>query len=192
MPAGETPVVTVILDGENAWEHYPYNGHYFFEDLYALLEADPDLRTTTCADYVARHPQAAGTLPGVVAGSWVYGTFSTWIGHPDKNRAWDLLCAAKQTYDLVVDSGRLNVEEERAAAAQLAACESSDWFWWLGDLNPAPAVASFDRLFRLNLSNLYRLLKVESPAALAEPVSHPGGKPKGGEPAGGGTMHRAG
>jgi alpha-amylase/alpha-mannosidase (GH57 family) len=187
VPAGETAVVTVILDGENAWEHYPYNGHYFFEDLYALLEADPDLRTTTCADYVARHPQAAATLPGVVAGSWVYGTFSTWIGHPDKNRAWDLLCAAKQTYDLVVGSGRLSVEEERAAAAQLAACESSDWFWWLGGHNPVQSVASFDRLFRLNLYNLYHRLKVEAPAALAEPVSHGGG-----EPEGGGTMRRAG
>ena len=114
VPDGETAVVTVILDGENAWEHYPYNGYYFFEDLYSLLDADPDISTTTCADYIARHPHAAGTLPGVVAGSWVYGTFSTWIGHPDKNRAWDLLCAAKQTYDLVVGSGRLNGQEERA------------------------------------------------------------------------------
>ncbi|MBI3053707.1 MAG: glycoside hydrolase [Betaproteobacteria bacterium] len=186
VPEGETAVATVILDGENAWEHYPYNGHYFFEDLYTLLEADPELHTTTCADYIARYPDTARALPGVVAGSWVYGTFSTWIGHPDKNRAWDLLCAAKQTYDLVTGSGRLNAQEERAAAAQLAVCESSDWFWWFGGHNPAQSVASFDRLFRLNLSNLYHRLKVEPPAALAEPVSHGGG-----EPEGGGTMRRA-
>jgi len=186
VPEGETAVVTIILDGENAWEHYPYNGHYFFEDLYTLLEADPELSTTTCTDFLARHPDCAPAVPGVVAGSWVYGTFSTWIGHPDKNRAWDLLCAAKQTYDLVTGSGRLNAQEERAAAAQLAVCESSDWFWWFGGHNPARSVASFDRLFRLNLSNLYHGLKVEPPAALAEPVSHGGG-----EPEGGGTMRRA-
>jgi alpha-amylase/alpha-mannosidase (GH57 family) len=24
-PPGETPLVCVMLDGENAWEHYPYN-----------------------------------------------------------------------------------------------------------------------------------------------------------------------
>ncbi len=192
VPAGETAVVTVILDGENAWEYYPYNGYYFFEDLYALLEGNPELRTATCADYIARHPRAWGTLPGVVAGSWVFGTFSTWIGHPDKNRAWDLLCAAKQTYDLVIGSGRLSAEEGRSAVAQLAVCESSDWFWWLGDRNPAQAVASFDRLFRLNLVNLYHRLKVEPPAALAEPVSHPSGEPKAAEPEGGGTMRRAG
>jgi alpha-amylase/alpha-mannosidase (GH57 family) len=186
VPEGGTAVVTVILDGENAWEHYPYNGHYFFEDLYALLEADPELHTTTCADFLARHPDFADALPGVVAGSWVYGTFSTWIGHPDKNRAWDLLCAGKQTYDLVVGSGLLNAQEERAAAAQLAVCESSDWFWWLGSHNPVQSVASFDRLFRLDLANLYQHLKVEPPAALAEPVSHGGG-----EPEGGGTMLRS-
>ena len=186
VPAGETAVVTVILDGENAWEHYPYNGYYFFEDLYSLLDTDPHISTTTCADYLARHPQVAATLPGVVAGSWVYGTFSTWIGHPDKNRAWDLLCAAKQTYDLVIDSGRLSAEEARAATAQLAVCESSDWFWWFGDINPAPAVASFDRLYRLNLSNLYERLQVAPPANLAEPLSRGGGQPEGG-----GSMRRA-
>ena len=186
IPEGGPAVVTVILDGENAWEHYPYNGHYFFEDLYTLIEAESELHTTTCAEYLARYPDAARALPGVVAGSWVYGTFSTWIGHPDKNRAWDLLCAAKQTYDLVAGSGRLNAQEASAAAAQLAVCESSDWFWWFGGHNPARSVASFDRLFRLNLANLYHCLKVEPPAALAEPVSHGGG-----EPEGGGTMRRA-
>ena len=186
VPAGETAVVTVILDGENAWEHYPYNGYYFFEDLYSLLDADPDISTTTCADYIARNPHAAGSLPGVVAGSWVFGTFSTWIGHPDKNRAWDLLCAAKETYDLVIGSGRLPTNEDRAATAQLAVCESSDWFWWFGDINLAADVASFDRLFRLNLSNLYQRLKVAPPANLAAPLSQGGGHPEGG-----GAMRRA-
>jgi hypothetical protein len=113
-PAGETPLVCVILDGENAWEHYPYNAYYFFEDLYGLLAAQPWLATTTYSDWLARHPERAGSAAGLVAGSWVYGTFSTWIGDPDKNRAWDLLCAAKQAYDLVMDSGRLD-EAPRSA-----------------------------------------------------------------------------
>jgi len=46
-PEGETPIVGIILDGENAWEHYPYNGYYFFDDLYGLLAAHPRIRTTT-------------------------------------------------------------------------------------------------------------------------------------------------
>jgi alpha-amylase/alpha-mannosidase (GH57 family) len=105
-------------------------------------------------------------LPGLVTGSWVYGTLSTWIGDADKNRAWDLLCAAKQTYDMVLGSGRLDARETAAAEAQLAVCESSDWFWWFGDYNPAQAVASFDSLYRRNLANLYSLLKLAPPAQL--------------------------
>lgn len=31
---GTRPLVSVILDGENAWEWYPYNGYYFLEALY--------------------------------------------------------------------------------------------------------------------------------------------------------------
>ncbi|MEJ5210177.1 MAG: glycoside hydrolase family 57 protein [Burkholderiales bacterium] len=193
----ESPVVSVILDGENAWEYYPYNGYYFLSELYEALSRHPFIRTTTFSDYLAQcGAQAtgascavAGRLPRVVAGSWVYGTLSTWIGSPDKNRAWDLLCAAKTSYDLVMARGGLPEERRRAAAKQLADCESSDWFWWFGDYNPAASVASFDRLFRENLANLYRLLDLPAPPALEHPISigHAGGAP--GVEAGG-TMRR--
>jgi len=185
---GTVPLVSVILDGENAWEHYPYNGFYFFEDLYNLLEQHPRIRTTTYAEILARpaaeRPQAT-RLPGLVAGSWVYGTLSTWIGEADKNHAWDLLCAAKQSYDLVIASDRLSEAELKAAEHQLAICESSDWFWWFGDYNPSQAVASFDQLFRRNLINLYNLLKLPPPAQLYVSISH------GSHTAEGGTMRRA-
>ena len=100
------------------------------------------------------------SLPGIVAGSWVYGNFSTWIGSKDKNHAWDLLCVAKQSFDMVMASGRLSQAEQDAAEKQLCSCESSDWFWWFGDYNPSHSVASFDRLFRHNLTELYHLLKL--------------------------------
>ncbi len=170
----ERPVVSIILDGENAWEHYPYNGHFFFEDLYGLLEKHPRIRTTTYAEILARPPAqrpAASQLAGITAGSWVYGTLSTWIGDPEKNHAWDLLCAAKQSYDIVLGSGRLSPEESAVAERQLAVCESSDWFWWFGDYNPSQAVASFDQLYRRNLANLYHLLKLTPPSQLDLPIS---------------------
>jgi alpha-amylase/alpha-mannosidase (GH57 family) len=171
-PKGEGAVVSVIMDGENAWEHFPYNGHFFFEDLYGLLENHPTIRTTTYAEILGRTaPPTPTRLPAVCAGSWVYGTMSTWIGDADKNRAWDLLCAAKARYDMVMASGRLGAAESAAATAQLAICESSDWFWWFGDYNPSAAVANFDRLYRSNLANLYRLLQLEPPAQLSLPIS---------------------
>ena len=171
-PAGERAVVSIIMDGENAWEHFPYNGHYFLEDLYTRLEDHPEIRTTTYAELLSRPDlPASDTLPVLTAGSWVFGNMSTWIGDKDKNRAWDLLCAAKQTYDRVMGSERLSAAERDAATAQLANCESSDWFWWFGDYNPAPAVASFDRLFRRNLANLYHLLQLSPPPQLDLPIS---------------------
>jgi alpha-amylase/alpha-mannosidase (GH57 family) len=189
-PDGETPVVCIALDGENAWEYYPYNGYYFFEDLYGLLDDHPTIRTATCADIVSAAARPLKTLNHLTAGSWVHGTLSTWIGDPAKNHAWDLLCAAKQSYDQVMASGRLSREEAAAAEAQLAVCESSDWFWWFGDYNPAQAVASFDRLFRRNLANLYRSLRLAPPAPLETPIST--GRTDAEEVETGGTMRRAG
>lgn len=184
-PAGSRPLVPVILDGENAWEHYPYNAYYFFDDLYASLESHPNLRTTTFSQYLANAPEL-DALPSVVAGSWVYGTLSTWIGSPDKNRAWDLLCAAKQAYDLVMNSGRLDAQQQQAAQAQLAVCEGSDWFWWCGDYNPRPIVRSFDEMYRRNLVGLYERLRLPAPVQLASPLSHGGDQAESG-----GTMRRA-
>ncbi|MDD5177248.1 MAG: glycoside hydrolase family 57 protein [Sterolibacterium sp.] len=171
-PDGERAVVSIIMDGENAWEHYPYNGYFFFEDLYVRLEQHPNIRTTTFAELLdSQEPPPIATLPELVAGSWVYGTMSTWIGDTNKNRAWDLLCEAKQSYDLIMAGGSLGAPERTAAETQLAICESSDWFWWFGDYNPAATVASFDRLFRRNLANLYHLLGLLPPAHLDQPIS---------------------
>jgi len=181
----ETPVVSIILDGENAWEHYPYNGYYFFDDLYGLLAAHPRIRTTTYAELLGRAtPPVASVLPKLTAGSWVYGTLSTWIGDEAKNRGWDLLCEAKQSCDRVLASGRLDGTQIAAVEAQLAICESSDWFWWFGDYNPSAAVANFDSLYRRNLAQLYRLLQLEPPSQLDTPIC------AGSDTAAGGSMRR--
>jgi alpha-amylase/alpha-mannosidase (GH57 family) len=186
-PAGEVPLVSVILDGENAWEYYPYNGYYFLQDLYSALEGHASIATVTPARWLAEHPGAArASLDRIAAGSWVYGNLSTWVGSPDKNRAWDLLCAAKRSFDLVAASGRLTPEDLAIAERRLAVCEASDWFWWFGDYNPEHAVASFDRLYRRNLECLYRSLRLEPPGALAERIGR--GR---GDPEAGGAMRRA-
>jgi alpha-amylase/alpha-mannosidase (GH57 family) len=184
--SGETaPIVSIILDGENAWEYYPYNGFYFLDELYGELEKHASIHTTTYERYMSGDI-VPGTLPGIVPGSWVYGNFSTWIGSRDKNRAWDLLCVAKQSYDIVIGSGRLSQSEQEAAEKQLCSCESSDWFWWFGDYNPSHAVSSFDQLFRHNLTELYRMLKLSPPQNLQDPISQGGGSPEAG-----GAMRRA-
>ncbi|MFW5439248.1 MAG: glycoside hydrolase [Methylophilaceae bacterium] len=170
-------VVSVILDGENAWEYFPYNGFYFLKELYAALASHPTIEMTTFSDVLQM--QEAGKLPQpkllpqVAAGSWVYGTFSTWIGDQDKNAAWDLLCEAKKVYDKHVHT--LSSDEQIACERELAICEGSDWFWWFGDYNTSESVKSFDRLYRLNLINLYKLLKQAVPENLNQPISQGGG-----------------
>lgn len=186
---GESAVVSVILDGENAWEYYPYNGYYFLSELYAALASHPNIEMTTFSDIIKLSKEKPNipveTLPNVVAGSWVYGTFSTWIGSEDKNLGWDLLCDAKKQYDKVMLSGLLSEDEVAACERQLSICEGSDWFWWFGDYNSSVSVSSFDQLYRRNLTNLYRLLRLPVPPALKKAISVGGG-----DPAVGGTMRR--
>ncbi|MFL6713036.1 MAG: glycoside hydrolase [Sulfurifustis sp.] len=166
-------VVSVILDGENAWEHYPENGFHFLNALYARLSDHPRIEMTTFADCLGFEPKP---LPPLVAGSWVYGTLSTWIGSTDKNRGWDMLGEVARAFEAArahtEAAGRLARAEE-----QLAVCEGSDWFWWFGDYNPAITVSDFERLYRRHLTNLYQLLGVEPPQYLSSVFTRGAGLP---------------
>ncbi len=175
-------VVSIILDGENAWEYYPENGYYFLTALYQRLAEHPRFDLTTFAECVNSHSETT-MLPSLVAGSWVYGSFSTWIGDQAKNRGWDMLIEAKQCFDEVVAKGELDHGQLARAEQQLAVCEGSDWFWWFGDYNPADSVSSFESLFRLNLSILYQYLGVLPPSYLTQVFTYGSGMP-----AAGGTM----
>lgn len=169
-PSQATPVVSVILDGENAWESYPYNGFYFLDDLYSLLDNHPVIRTTTYRNYIAsENIDNIVTLPTLAAGSWVYGTFSTWIGDKQKNRAWDLLCAAKNSFDLVMQSDRLT-DQETAACRQLASCESSDWFG--GSVITIQHILSLVSINYLDkIWSIFIIYSLPVPAAVLEPIS---------------------
>jgi len=180
--AGER-VVSVILDGENAWEYYPDNAWHFLGELYQRLAADPLIELTTFGEAQSQVPDME--LPRLCAGSWVHGSFSTWIGEPAKNRAWDLLVEAKRAYDEVLTSGRLDTHRQLEAGLQLAVCEGSDWFWWFGDDNPSDSVRAFDRLYRQQLTHLYELLGKPPPETLTQPLAHGGG-----QAANAGTMRR--
>ena len=43
-PPGRTATVSIILDGENAWEYYPGNGREFLRKFYKRIEEDPEIR----------------------------------------------------------------------------------------------------------------------------------------------------
>ncbi|HBD12995.1 MAG TPA: glycoside hydrolase [Porticoccaceae bacterium] len=163
-------LVAIIMDGENAWEHYPDNGFYFLQGLYQRLSSHPKFNLTTFSQCLTGSKY---TLPHVSAGSWIYGDLTTWIGSPDKNRAWDMLVEAKQAFDRAEREQRLTGSQLDAARQQLGICEGSDWFWWPGDYNAGDAVAAFDNLFRIQLGTLYDIIEEPQPQYLANAFTHP-------------------
>jgi alpha-amylase/alpha-mannosidase (GH57 family) len=163
------PVVSVILDGENAWAAYPNNGREFFEALFERLQTLDWLHTVTPSEVLEMEEVEPRKLPRIVAGSWIYGTLTTWIGHPEKNEAWDALTAARGRLD---EAERANPANEGLAAARLEMkiAEGSDWFWWYGDDHGTAYAAEFDTLFREHVSNVYHRLGEEPPPVLSEPI----------------------
>lgn len=174
-PDRDNCLITIILDGENAWEYYPENAYYFLSHLYQQLAKHPRLQMTTFEKFLEENSPQPAHEEKLVAGSWVYGTFSTWIGDPEKNRAWELLVDAKRCFDEQIAAGKLGGDDLARAERQLAICEGSDWFWWFGDENPGDAVSDFEQLFRHQLMQLYKLLGESPPEYLSHPFTSSSG-----------------
>jgi alpha-amylase/alpha-mannosidase (GH57 family) len=170
-------VVSIIMDGENAWEYYPNNGSYFLHGMYERIAKHPRLQLTTFSECQKRQRKLAPKLSKLVAGSWVYGTFTTWLGDKDKNRAWDMLGQAKKDYDQALAKKHFSETQLAELEKQLAICEGSDWFWWFGDYNPGATVSDFERLFRRQLSYLYELLGESQPTYLKQVFAVGSGDP---------------
>jgi alpha-amylase/alpha-mannosidase (GH57 family) len=157
---GEEPTIFVILDGENAWEHFEGGGRPFLRALYRRLSEHPDLRTVTMSEACKG---AREMLPGIFPGSWIDANFYIWIGHADDHRAWTQLAEARE----VLESAS-NVDEKarQRAHEEILIGEGSDWFWWYGDDHSSAHDAEFDDLFRRHLRNVYRLLQRPAPDEL--------------------------
>jgi alpha-amylase/alpha-mannosidase (GH57 family) len=149
---GADAVIPIILDGENAWEHFEGGGRPFLRALYGALQSNRELETVTMADACA---QPRHTLNGIFPGSWIDANFYIWIGHGDDRRGWDQLAAARQMLDEHAGSDPAAAD---AAREEILIAEGSDWFWWYGDDHSSDHDAEFDDLFRRHLRNAYQLL----------------------------------
>jgi len=171
--------VSIVLDGENAWEFYPFNGYYFLRALYQRLASHPGLRLATFSTCL-QEGISVEEMPQLVAGSWLHGGLSTWIGSTSRNRAWDMLCEAKGTFDQVVVEGGIDEAAQLAAEEQLGVCEGSDWFWSEDGDGHGTTEGRFDPIYRRHLLNLYRMLGENAPAVLLEAPPYTGNGPAGG------------
>ncbi|MEB3196446.1 MAG: glycoside hydrolase family 57 protein [Candidatus Sericytochromatia bacterium] len=173
--AGRSPLIPVILDGENAWEWYPDDGKAFLRALYRGLTSTPGLQTVTPSAYLAAH--APRPLSRLWAGSWINASYATWIGEPDENQAWEALLAVREA--VAHFAARVGDQDARVQAAlrTLHAAEGSDWFWWYGKDQDSGRDHEFDAAYRNLLATAYRQIGQTPPAALARPFDGGASRP---------------
>jgi hypothetical protein len=172
-PLGRTATVSVILDGENAWEYYPENGRQFLREFYRRVQDDPEMRALTVSEAVETNASAP-VMQEIFPASWINANFDVWIGHREDVRAWDLLRDAREVYARHAQrqaggDGIATERLQRAYEAVLAA-EGSDWNWWYGPEHGSVNDAEFDELYRKHLTEIYAALGEQVPDALAHPI----------------------
>ena len=166
---GQNAVVSIILDGENAWEYYPQSGREFLRRFYDALQRDEQIEPVTISEALARHAEADfGQLHSLVPGSWIDANFNVWIGAPEDNRAWDLLAEARDYYDH--HAHRVSEAQRQIAWEELLIAEGSDWNWWYGPEHHSANDRDFDELYRKHLSNVYHALEGIPPEELNTPI----------------------
>jgi alpha-amylase/alpha-mannosidase (GH57 family) len=175
-------VLSVILDGENAWSAYRESARPFLHALYRRLGVDPEIRTVTFAEFLEGNP-ARRVVPhptsshekvyDLFCGSWIDEMGSrpgvdlgTWIGEPEEDRAWELLGEAREA----LSQGGASPESHPASFESLYAAEGSDWFWWYGDDQSVDHESEFDELFRTHVKQIYRGLGRRVPRHLSQPL----------------------
>ena len=154
--AGHRPtLVSIILDGENCWEYYPNGGVDFLRTLYRRVVEHPKITPVRICDYLERYP-ATDKLGHLFPGSWIQHNFGIWIGHPECNRAWDLLY---ETREYLVE--RQPARSPAPSSWPRPGTSSTSPKGATGSGGSATSHSSartalFDRLFRKHLQNVYR------------------------------------
>jgi alpha-amylase/alpha-mannosidase (GH57 family) len=165
---GRDAVVSVILDGENAWEYYPKSGREFLRRFYDALQREAGLEAVTVSEAIARQ-QNISPLKSLVPGSWINANFNVWIGAPEDNRAWDYLHHAREFY--AQNSAHASEAQRKLAFEEILIAEGSDWNWWYGPEHHSANDRDFDELYRKHLSNVYQALGATPPDYLAQPIT---------------------
>lgn len=163
---GQDILVSIAMDGENAWEYYSHDGHDFLELLYQRLSDSKTVKTATIGEYLRKFPPRS-EIKYLAPGSWIYGEFGKWIGNTYKTHAWECLAQAREELAQLIEEDKRFAKSDKLSLAwkQMYIAEGSDWFWWYGENH-----ADFDRLFRMHLSNFYAIIGKKAPAYLRKPL----------------------
>jgi alpha-amylase/alpha-mannosidase (GH57 family) len=161
-------VVTVVVDGENAWENYDNDGIDFLDALYTnLIEADW-VTTATPSQLIEAFPDAFEPLPDVFPASWFQPNFATWIGEQQEAKAWDYLYEVRD--DLKKAQDDVDDATWNAAYRAMLFAEGSDWFWWYGSDQESGDDGYFDAAYRELLGQVYDTLGNDRPSFIRVPI----------------------
>jgi alpha-amylase/alpha-mannosidase (GH57 family) len=169
--SGQDVLVPVILDGENAWEHFHESGRDFLRRLYSKISADPGVSAVTVSEALAKFKPEE--IQRIHPGSWINANYDIWIGAEEDNAAWNLLLDARETYERVAKSEaglKIDAARLKMAFEELLIAEGSDWNWWYGPEHHSDNREEFDKLFRDHVAQVYRLLNLAPPEALSRPI----------------------
>lgn len=167
--AGQPPVISVILDGENAWEHYDNDGIDFLNALYDRIAETPWLETTTPSGFLDSHGDLE-PISNVFPASWFQPNFATWIGEDEEAAAWDYLYKTRQDLRQAEQAGDTSEEDLASALEAMLFAEGSDWFWWYGSDQDSGNDGYFDVAYRELLGQVYDALGQERPSFVEVPI----------------------
>jgi alpha-amylase/alpha-mannosidase (GH57 family) len=144
--------ITIIMDGENAWEHYSNNGVDFLESLYTDIEKSPCLTTLTALEFLSL--SASKNIDRLASGSWINADFGVWIGSRQNNFYW---CLLRKVRDELEKSPE---HLKKVALRYFYLLEGSDWFWWntFEDIT-----GEFKNIFYAYVEKIYQLLGKKPP-----------------------------
>ncbi len=164
-------LVSIILDGENAWEHYPNDGKEFLHALYRKLSESETIRTTTVSEYVEQFPEQR-EIEQLWWGSWFSPDYGTWIGEKEENLAWEYLLKTREALAKYDIAGRKETTPEALEAAldAMYLAEGSDWFWWYGADQDSGVDEYFDQAYRALLQQVYTSLGEPVPPFVSVPI----------------------
>jgi alpha-amylase/alpha-mannosidase (GH57 family) len=172
----ENHLLTIAMDGENAWNNYNDGGKAFIRELYKLIEEDPTIETVLVSDYIntVKHFENLDTIK---AGSGVNSDFKYWTAEPTKNIAWRYLFNVYEDLKRFEREENIPQEKLKIAYEHIYTAQGSDWFWWFGEPNDSGQDHLFDFLFREHLKAVYSSIDKPIPEHLDNPLSSFSGKP---------------
>lgn len=106
-------------------------------------------------------------LRGVSPGTWIHGNFSSWIGEPAKNAAWEDLYRTRKSYEEWIAG--LSPEEKttknspiKEALHVIHIAEGSDWFWWLKKGEQLESEKAFKDIFEKYINHAKKTISLHA------------------------------